>query len=116
MADVPMPVVAPADSCVGCLKGDTSTAVRFTGSMLFIAQSMARFMPKDQAIAMSAERLAEQDEEAGREFDEDRTYSLAALVCEDCASDAGFDVARVRRDRDDPTQFTGEIPTYANRT
>jgi hypothetical protein len=85
-----VPVVAPFDSCVVCLKGDVTTAVAFRGDAEWsIAALTALGVPDDQAYGVFRAAMEDQgwtgdpDEVPGGEV------VMGLRVCAECVEKSG---------------------------
>lgn len=90
----PLPEVAPHESCVACLKGDTTTGLVIKGSAPWIQVGLMKMgISEDEAWALVS-TIAEENYGAppGK-----APMSMHAVfrVCADCAAKAGLQVSPV---------------------
>jgi hypothetical protein len=99
------PVVPPHESCVGCFKGDTDTAVGFRGEREFAIVALEKMgLPREEAMA-SFLAFCELELGCDRGMVPGGVNTFVFRVCPDCAQRAGLTVGKIG----------GEFPVYTYR-
>jgi hypothetical protein len=99
------PKVAPYDACVGCYRGDTTTAVAAKGEAEFIVAAIHRAagIPIEEAQDTFLV-IAEQEMGCEPGTVPKGTVTTAIRLCPDCASKTGTKIGSLH---------SGELPLYS---
>ena len=86
---------APYESCFGCFKGDTVTALGFHGEAEWIMALLGRLGVPEAEVNAFIHMIAVEDYGCQQGFVPDRDMMVTFRMCAECAVKAGMEVRRL---------------------